>query len=213
MPAKDFDGNDYSVGIMARGCSTDGNVIYGTTWDNSRGGMVYWKNGEVKYVGEDVRSIDTKTIDGVTYSIGSGFICQAEKYKISPSGRYICGTYNKNTINEVGSVVTESHPAVFDTETETSIIIDELSGQCDHVTDDGITFVTQNRSCTVYDINSRTVIGDMPSYVKEKYGLHVDNMIVNYVSPDGKVIMGTGIEDLVTGGGRIVPWFITPPVL
>lgn len=212
MPDKDFNGKDFSVGVMVRGCSIDGKVIYGTDWDNSTGGMIYWKNGEVKYVGEDVRSIDTKIIDGVTYSIGSGFVCQAEKYKISPSGKYICGTYKKNTLNEAGSVVTEAYPAVFDTETEKSIIIDELTGECDHVTDDGIAFITIDRSCTVYDLDTRTVIGDMPSYVKEKYGLQVDNMIVNYVSPDGKVIMGTGIEDLVTGGGRIVPWFIIPPV-
>ena len=54
MPEKNFKGEDFSVGAMARGISADGSVIYGTTWDNSDGAMIYWKDGKVKYVGEDL---------------------------------------------------------------------------------------------------------------------------------------------------------------
>ena len=61
MPAKNFRDEAFWYGIMARGISADGSVIYGTTWENLDFGMVYWKRdgGEwkVDYVGQDVHEI------------------------------------------------------------------------------------------------------------------------------------------------------------
>ena len=29
-------------------------MIYGTTWDNSDGAMIYWKDGKLQNVGKDI---------------------------------------------------------------------------------------------------------------------------------------------------------------
>lgn len=47
---------------MARSISVNGEVIYGTSWDNSDYGMLYWEKegagfGRPQWVGEDVREI------------------------------------------------------------------------------------------------------------------------------------------------------------
>ncbi len=50
---------------MARGISADGSIIYGTSWENSDFGMLYWVNNgaknteKPKWVGEDVRELAT----------------------------------------------------------------------------------------------------------------------------------------------------------
>lgn len=77
---------------MARSISANGEVIYGTSWDNSDYGMLYWEKegagfGRPQWVGEDVREI-TPTVmqyqDGTEYdyNLVNGCICQAQLTKI-----------------------------------------------------------------------------------------------------------------------------------
>ncbi len=85
----------HSMGIIARGISADGSIAYGTIWDNLDFGMVYWdKEGNVHYVGEDVRTVTTvQRSDGYggtyDYNIVNGMISWAGTYQASPSGKYI----------------------------------------------------------------------------------------------------------------------------
>lgn len=147
MPEKNFKGEDFSVGAMARGISADGSVIYGTTWDNSDGAMIYWKDGKVKYVGEDVHEIKSVTIPypegDETFYYANGIVSQAEIYKMSPSGNWIAGAYQEITVNtDDYSTVASSCPAFYNTETETTVVLEEYSGAKGvHVTDGGIAFI------------------------------------------------------------------------
>ena len=81
------------MGIIARGISADGSIAYGTIWDNLDFGMVYWdKEGNVHYVGEDVRTVTTvQRSDGYggtyDYNIVNGMISWAGTYQASPSGK------------------------------------------------------------------------------------------------------------------------------
>ncbi len=96
------------MGIIARGISADGSIAYGTIWDNLDFGMVYWdKEGNVHYVGEDVRTVTTvQRSDGYggtyDYNIVNGMISWAGTYQASPSGKYIAGTYREESISENG---------------------------------------------------------------------------------------------------------------
>lgn len=214
MPDKNFKGQKFSVGAMARGISADGKVIYGTTWDWSDGAMIYWKDGKVKYVGEDVHEINSVEIEGETFYYASGVVSQAEIYKISPSGEWIAGSYQRMTVNDDYSTTVTKCPAFYNTHTETTIVLDEYSeGNGKFVTDDGLAFIhIPMRGGIVYDLNEGAALGSVDEWVYGEYGIIIPKeLFITYVSPDGKVVLGTGTEMLISGNGRIFPWYIIPP--
>lgn len=219
MPEKNFKGEDFSVGAMARGISADGSVIYGTTWDNSDGAMIYWKDGKVKYVGEDVHEIKSVTIPypegDETFYYANGIVSQAEIYKMSPSGNWIAGAYQEITVNtDDYSTVASSCPAFYNTETETTVVLEEYSGAKGvHVTDGGIAFIALPMAGgEVYDLNAGVAIGTVAEWVYSEYGLIIpSDIFIKSVSPDGRVVLGTGTEQPAGMKGRIYPWYIIPP--
>lgn len=215
MPEKNFKGQEFTVGAMARGISADGEIIYGTTWDNSDGAMIYWKNGQVKYVGHDVHEIKSVEIEDETFYYANGVVCQAEIYKISPSGNWIAGSYQKITVNpDDFSTVSSQCPAFYNTETEKTTILEEYAGsKGKFVTDDGIAFIhVPLGGGIVHDLNAGVTLGTVEEWVRSEYGIIIPpDIFITYVSPDGKVVLGTGTEMLVTGQGRIYPWYIIPP--
>ncbi len=108
VPELNFRNEPYVSGVMARGCSADGSVIYGSTWDNLDYGMLYWKDGKVDWVGSDVREVRTVQIENgigemIDYNIVNGMICTAELTNISPNGRWIAGTYRTRTTPHRGT--------------------------------------------------------------------------------------------------------------
>ena len=129
---------------MARGCSADGSVIYGSTWDNLDYGMLYWKDGKVDWVGSDVREVRTVQIENgigemIDYNIVNGMICTAELTNISPNGRWIAGTYRTEDYPSPRNYVQARYPAFFNTETGTTTIVKDFGeGSAAHVTDDGL---------------------------------------------------------------------------
>ena len=77
FPDKNFRNEDFRVGIMARGISANGEIIYGTSWENSDFGMLYWKNDganieKPQWVGKDVRETATVRMsnNGIEYENG-----------------------------------------------------------------------------------------------------------------------------------------------
>ncbi|WP_417179971.1 BACON domain-containing protein, partial [Alistipes putredinis] len=123
------------VGVMARGISADGSIIYGTSWESSDFGMLYWvNNGEntakPRWVGEDVREVTEITMqmgDGTEYKTHKvyGCICTAELTKISPNGKWIASSSRTETpADDRISIVTTQKAAFFNTETETTVIVE-----------------------------------------------------------------------------------------
>ena len=226
MPAKNFRDEAFWYGIMARGISADGSVIYGTTWENLDFGMVYWKRdgGEwkVDYVGQDVHEIKpVKMLDAfgeeMDYNLADGIICTAEYTKISATGKWIAGSYRIETLADNRmDIVRTQYAAFYNTETETTTVVKDYGGSVGiHVTDDGIAFIglgTMNLSSgVVYDLNTNTELGSVEEWVHDTYGIYVPTGYINSVSPDGRVIFGTmldmtGTQDLITIG-----WYVAPP--
>ena len=219
---------DIWVGVMARGISADGSIIYGTSWESSDFGMLYWvNNGEntakPRWVGEDVREVTEITMqmgDGTEYKTHKvyGCICTAELTKISPSGKWIATTYRTEEPNEGGmSFSITQTPAFYNTETETTIIVDEYSDSTGmYVTDDGIAFIGIGTlgvsSAVVYDLNTRTSLGSMADWVYDTYGIIIpESGFISYVSPDGKHVHGS-MPMASAGGVTYVSWYIVPPI-
>ena len=222
MPDKNYRGEEFWVGIMARGMSADGSVVYGTSWENSDFGMVYWKDGLVDWVGKDVHVLTPVVMqmgDGTEYdyNLANGMVCTANLTNISATGKWIAGSYRTEAQSEdrISVVYTET-AAFYNTETETTTIVEDYGESTGmHVTDDGIAFIgigTLGISTSkVYDLNTHTDLGSMEDWVYDNYGIIVPAGCINQVSPDGKYILGTSAQASASGT-NFINWYIAPPV-
>lgn len=217
-PEKNYRGGEIGD-VQARGCSADGSIIYGTTWDNRDFGMIYWDlNGDVHYVGEDQRNMHPEERDNgygtkYTYMCCDGMWTSATNNNCSPNGRYIAGTYRVESISSDGTSVDEvNYPAFFNTETLTTTIFWDMPG-CAGVTasSDGLGFTADStvgpNSGDVVDIENGTVLCSAVEWVKETYGINIPSGYV-YYKPDNGTVLGA---TLATGGPTMegVHWFIT----
>lgn len=227
MPEANFVGEDFWYGILGRGISADGSVVYGTTWENWDFGMVYWSDwqhgGAAKYVGKDVhvrkteKALDSQGLE-FDYLCADGVICQANRTNISPSGRWIAGSYRTWGLAENRMDAETSQVAAFyNTETETTVVVEDYGESTGvYVTDDGIGFVGLGTlaisSGRVYDCNTRTDLGTTQEWIYEHYGIIIPSGYVTALSPDGKVAFGRYLEASAGGHMRFPGWYVAPPV-
>ena len=226
LPEKNYREEELRAGVMARSISVNGEVIYGTSWDNSDYGMLYWEKegagfGRPQWVGEDVREI-TPTVmqyqDGTEYdyNLVNGCICQAQLTKISPSGKWIATTYRTETPSANRQYVEYTYAAAFyNTETGTTTIVEDYGETTGvHVTDDGIGFIgigTLGVSAgKVYDLNTHTDLGDTQDWVYDTYGIVIPGGYINHISADGRYVLGTSAQSSA-GGTSFINWYIAPP--
>ena len=215
-------------GGMARGISANGEIIYGTSWESFDFGMLYWvNNGEntaaPKWVGHDVREVVPVTMkmgDGTEYEthLVKGCKCTAENTKVSPNGKWIATKYCEDSVSDDGiSMYTSETPAFYNTETETTVIVNDYgSGSGTHVTDDGIAFIGLGSlgvtACMVYDLNTGTDLGSMVDWVYDTYGIIIPGSgFISYVTPDVKSVIGS-FPMASAGGVTYVSWYIAPPI-
>ena len=209
------------------GISANGEIIYGTSWENSDFGMLYWVNdgentAQPKWVGEDVREVTEITMqmgDGTEYTTHKvyGCICTANNTKISPNGKWIATSYRTEEPSEDRiSFVTSQTAAFYNTETETTTIVSDYGESTGvHVTDDGIAFIGIGTlgisSGAVYDLNTGTDLGSTQEWVYDKYGIIIPAGYINYISPDGRFVLGTKAESSAMGVS-FINWYIAPPL-
>ena len=102
LPEKNYRNEPWPYGrsVMARGVSYDGCGSSGSAWDNTNQGMVYWKDGEVHWAGEDIREFEEVTLlrqeDGKEVPF-LGYDCICRAYQLLPDRqmavRGVCGRY------------------------------------------------------------------------------------------------------------------------
>ena len=228
LPELNYRGDEHDQGAMARGISANGEIIYGTSWESFDFGMLYWvNNGEntaaPKWVGHDVREVVPVTMkmgDGTEYEthLVKGCKCTAENTKVSPNGKWIATKYCEDSVSDDGiSMYTSETPAFYNTETETTVIVNDYgSGSGTHVTDDGIAFIGLGSlgvtACMVYDLNTGTDLGSMVDWVYDTYGIIIPGSgFISYVTPDGKSVIGS-FPMASAGGVTYVSWYIAPPI-
>lgn len=168
-------GDEYLMDTMARGCSDDGNIIFGSEWTDF--GLVYWKDGTLFYPGQDYADLENMTTVAT----------ESSRMNISFNGKYI-GCFVKSPEGAV--------PAVIDTDDNSLKLLDNAGdGCCIHVTNDGTAFVSSPfvGSTTGYavDISTGESRG-VSEWMQEKYGLSISsNRYVEQVSDDGRTVLGT----------------------
>ena len=223
MPALNYRNEEFWAGVLARGISANGEIIYGTSWENDDCGMLYWINNgttveEPRWVGDDIRRLTPVIVEDwmgeYEYNLVDGCICTAETTKVSPSGKWIATTYRKEEVGSDGFIAYVQRPAFYNTETETTTVVEdygEATGM--HVTDDGIAFIgigtmfiTEGK---VYDLNTGTDLGNMADWVAENYGIIIPGGVIEYISADGRYIFGTSVNALGNGFDN---WYIAPPL-
>lgn len=209
-PSKNSYGEELGIGVLARGISADGSVIYGSIWDTNDFGMVYWTdfNAEPQTVGKDVYKLETQIID-----TGEGMVeekvfhgmknMNATLTNVSNSGRWIAGNYDNNCA------------AFYNTETETTVIVEDYGTSTGiHVTDDGIAFIgIGNLGVTdgaVYDLNAKTGLGSTEKWVLDNFGINIPAGYINYINPDRDVILGTFGYEAPPLGLDFMPFIIAP---
>ena len=224
LPEKNYRNEPWPYGrsVMARGVSYDGSVIYGSAWDNTNQGMVYWKDGEVHWAGEDIREFEEVTLirqeDGkeVPFTLTKGLMVYAERTNISPNGRWIAGTYRTEDYPSPRNYVQARYPAFFNTETGTTTIVKDFGeGSAAHVTDDGLGIILVGTflpsSGIVYDIENQVSLGSVQEWVLDNYHMVIPMCYITYMTPDKSSMIGSVIEYSELGP-RVVSWYMAPPV-
>ncbi len=221
VPELNYRNQPYVSGVMARGCSADGSVIYGSTWDNLDNGMLYWKDGKVDWVGRDVRDVRTVQIENsmgelIDEVIVNGMTVTAELTNISPNGKWIGGTYRTEDYPSPRNYVQARYPAFFNTETgKTTVVKDFGEGFGGHVTDDGLGIILPGTflptSGIVYDIENQVSLGSVAEWILDNYGMVIPMCYITYMTPDKSCLLGTVVEYSEVGP-RTVSWYMAPPV-
>lgn len=214
MPEKNFRDSVFVAGIMARGISEDGSVIYGTSWDNNDFGMCYWKDGKFNWVGYDKHTVKTiDAVDGmgnpIKYNIATGMTCTAELTNMSPNGRWIAGTWREE--HDINS--STSYPGFFDTENGKTYLFPDIPGGGSTCTDDGLGFTTNGlggNGGSVIDIESGTVLGSVSQWIEDTYGITPGPGFVVQLSPDKSRLLSLCLAADVATGFRTTHWYIAP---
>lgn len=186
-------------GVILRGCSDDGSVIYGSEWRLF--GLIYWRNGQMVDIGSKYAE-----------DLGDGkvaLIQQTATYtNISPNGKFIAAYFNASGGSSIGAIF---YPVVVNTETGEATIYEEHVGYMGiHAMNDGSIFVQQQLAGTgaaVIDYKTGE-LKSVTDWSKERYGLTInDNRFIRYISADESVIFGEKVIN--SGSGVLTPgWFL-----
>lgn len=203
MPELDYRGVKVPNQVMARGMSLDGSVIYGTQWEFTDTGMIYWKDGKLQNVGKDIfklTPVSASNGTGGTYEtnlIEAGMYCFAETHNISPNGKWIAGKYQEESMDENGLITKgTTYPAFYNTETETTTVMRDYP-DCTAVTatNDGLGIIgdgtTMMSTGKVVEIESGAYLGTCLEYIQEQWGITVSTGYISYIPASGDRCLGT----------------------
>ena len=186
-------------GTMARGCSDDGSIIYGSDWDDFL--LVYWKDGELFNIGAEQGEMIP--IDE-THGVAAGLTTLSGNTGISADGKYIGCGYGQGLNG--GKV-----PALVNAETGQYKKL-TMDGTVQTIGPDGKVFIASPSMMSSMGYVTNTDFADqgilLEDWLQQEYGITVGGgRFVEAVSNDGKVLVGRKI--VVGGLGASYPyWFI-----
>lgn len=206
IPETDVQGEDLFSGAMARGCSADGSVVYGSEWDTQA--FVYWDAEGMHFAGKETSVNRTVDYMGMTLEIPAYFKKTAENYSISQNGRYIAGIFNDYTDNGDGtySPYSVSYPAIYDTQTDELTVYEDYSGYSAMFADnEGRLFGGVAGMGYVFDESGAVPIEE---WMASQYGIVMDGSryILN-ISEDGKNVSGWRTEMNASSQTLLIGWY------
>lgn len=180
-PSKSSHGTETApYGTLARDCSGDGSVIYGTEWSLSSYALCFWRDGEMFYPGGDYAEMHGAMADR---------ICKTAEFGgLSVNGKYLAARYETTSH--------EGFPVIIDTETYDVKILKEFSDMSGSTcSDDGLLFaVSPIIGATdgyVIDPEAGTCM-TTSEYLKNEFNLQLSSgKMVSKVSDNGKRFFGT----------------------
>lgn len=238
IPESNFRDMEWWAGVLGRGISADGKLMYGTSWETmlvTDAGMVYWDEEGVHWVSEDKHElVEELTLENglgkpYSYKAYNGFIGNGSVHTLmSPSGKWIAGCYRTETVRDdkEHTIDYELYAAFYNTETKKTYVFDEFPTCVGMgVTDDGIgflahtTFINPGQQSGVYDgivvdIEKGTELGSHADWIKDQFDIIIpQDAYITYVCAGNKVITG-GIRIAVAqgDGSKAVGWYIAPPL-
>lgn len=185
-------------GVIVRGCSRDGSIIYGSDWDTQ--GVIYWKNDRMFYPGLD-------------YAEGSEInraYMYAAYFAMSPNGKYIACNYGPFYCDP-GTQVNKA--TLISTETGDLETLDpgyDVTGMT--ANDNGVVFggtpAMGTSESLVFDFESGNASA-ISGWMKENYDINLkDTQIITYVTDNDKSNVFYGYEFKVSAVGTLCPPFV-----
>jgi hypothetical protein len=213
-------GLDVYSGVMARGCSADGSVIYGSIWDSYE--AICWRDGGTyEIVGKDnLNKVEIITINGMLGQFDAAVLWAPVMYAtnkhLSPNGKYLACSYLK-AIAVDGNRVEQRYPLFvnLDDPEDYTLLEDDGFGEATTVSNDGLYFygnsMTLNSGITegfVLDPATGTSV-TTTEWIRNTYGINmVGNYYVESVCADNKTVTGLKIVPSLLQT-TWVPWYIT----
>lgn len=188
IPETDVQGDDLFSGAMARGCSADGSIVYGSEWDTQA--FVYWDAEGMHFAGKETAVMRTISYMGMTLELPAYFRKTAENYSISQNGRYIAGSFYDYSDNGDGtySPYTNTYPAVYDTQTDKLTVFNEAGHSAMFADNEGRVFGGAAGIGYVYEESGSIPVDE---WLAAQYGIQTDdNRYILNISEDGTRISG-----------------------
>jgi hypothetical protein len=200
MPRDNCFGEALSNGALARGCSADGSVIYGSEWDDA--GLLYWKDGEVKYVGAELWNKHNLLIDDWWGTSLRAYVDKAEMEhelnRISLNGRYIVFGYARYSSDDARQLIRRIYPGFIDLQSGQCTVLEQedLADMLPTTaSDQGIMFYSDKAMVEGFAYNSSDGASgrmvNVRDWIHDQY--HVNLMsghLIERVSSDAKTIFG-----------------------
>ena len=197
-------GKQTSQGVVVRGCSADGSVIYGSMMDAYE--LVYWKDGVFNFAGLDVVNLHEEEVFGGAYLLYDRPTSTRQNYRMSPNGRYLAADFvAESYVPGERRPTSATYPCVIDLEKGESRVMYNYS---DHgamtVQDDGTVFcaapATGVETGSVLEEGSEELV-PLSDWLSRKHGLQMlANRCVAQTGDNGNVLFG--MEKTASGGYR-----------
>lgn len=203
-------------GAMARGCSADGSVIYGSEWRTF--GTIYWVDGEMHYIKEnECYRTDTLVVESMfgPYEDIAFSAAQNENLTncMSSDGKYIATCYKDFTKGNNGFEYTQ-HPAIINTETGKVEIFFNEGGRCLCVDNEGRAYGTNTTMAFAEPLIYNQETGEVTNqldWFQSEYGLHLSgSRHIWYVAEDRSVYFGVRAQAGALGDIQAIPWYFKP---
>lgn len=213
MPTEDLMGNENRNGCYARGCSSDGSVVYGQDAVVGSFGVMYWIDGSLKNIAKETCEVKTNPNDHRLKYV-CGLRMENEKNNMSYDGKWLVSVFRYYDVTEESGYypLQSDIPVIIDTEIG---IIEEIpnieSGRVFTVTDDCTVFggipYTFSSEGFVY-VRPENKLYALDEWFETKYGVILSsNRVVERVSSDGKVFFGTVMVDALPQPWYF-PWYL-----
>lgn len=178
------------AGVLARDCSADGSVIYGSEWCPSTFGVIYWKDDRMYYPGKDF-------YDGTTISKTASY------YALSRNGKYLAA--DKNGI-----------PVLIDTDTYDVTFFDQCNEMVGITASDNGDIFLATPTIGIfsgYVINNKeNTEKPIDKWFMDEYGILMgSNRIIYSVSPDKNIFFGIKATPTINGN-YYTTWYLVNDV-